>query len=217
MNTETTHKHYLPAAGSDWLLPFYDPFTRLLGVEKVHRLLIEQAQLGPGLRVLEIGSGTGNLALLAKRLYPDATIVGIDPDPRALARARRKALRKAWDVSFDEGFSENLPYPNGSFDRVLSSFMLHHVSADSRIETLRQARRVLSPTGTLHLADFVGAPRSAHAISRVLHEPGHVHADEEGDPILAIMRGAGFQDPEGVKLLTTLVGRVAFYRASVAA
>jgi hypothetical protein len=50
-----------------------------------------------------------------------------------------------------------------------------------------------------------------------LHQPGHVHAVEEGDPILTIMRGAGFQDPEDVELLTTLVGRVAFYRASVAA
>lgn len=217
MNTETTHKHYLSAAGSDWLLPFYDPFTRLLGVQKVHRRLIEQAQLGSGLRVLEIGTGTGNLALLAKRLYPEAEIVGFDPDPKALARARRKALHKGWDVRFEQGFAEDLPYPDGSFDRVFSSFMLHHVSADARTDTLRQVRRVLSPTGSLHLADFVGAPRSPHAILRGLHQPGHVHAVEEGDPNLAIMREAGFQNPEEAERLTTLIGRVAFYRASVAA
>jgi ubiquinone/menaquinone biosynthesis C-methylase UbiE len=213
MNMESTHKHYLPAAGSDWLLPFYDPFTRLLGVEKAHRRLIEQAQLRPGLRVLEIGTGTGNLALLAKRLYPEAEVAGLDPDPKALARARRKAHRKGWAVSFDQGFSEDLPYPDGSFDRVLSSFMLHHVGAEARTGTLREVRRVLSPTGSLHLADFVGTPRSPHAMLRGLHQPGHVPSGHAGDPILAIMHGAGFRNPEEVERRTTLVGTVAFYRA----
>jgi ubiquinone/menaquinone biosynthesis C-methylase UbiE len=54
-----TRKAYLPAAGKDWLLPFYDPLTKLLGVEASHRMLINQATVSLGRRVLEIGCGTG--------------------------------------------------------------------------------------------------------------------------------------------------------------
>jgi 2-polyprenyl-3-methyl-5-hydroxy-6-metoxy-1,4-benzoquinol methylase len=63
-----TRKAYLPAAGKDRLLPFCDPLTKLLGVEASHRMIINQATVSPGLRVLEIGCGTGNLAILIKRL-----------------------------------------------------------------------------------------------------------------------------------------------------
>ena len=118
---------YIPAAGHDWLLPRYDPLVRLLGGESDHRELVNQAGLRPSHRVLEVGCGTGNLAILIKRLYPGAEVVGLDPDPKALARARRKAEREAVSVQFDSGFSDELPYPNGSFDRVFSSFMFHHL------------------------------------------------------------------------------------------
>jgi ubiquinone/menaquinone biosynthesis C-methylase UbiE len=65
-----SRKTHLPAAGKDWLLPFYDPLTKLLGVEASHRKLINQAAVSPSHRVLEIGCGTGNLAILIKRLNP---------------------------------------------------------------------------------------------------------------------------------------------------
>jgi hypothetical protein len=56
----------LPGMGSDWLLPLYDPLTRLLGVPAGHQRLVEQAKPAAGQRVLETGCGTGNLALLVK-------------------------------------------------------------------------------------------------------------------------------------------------------
>jgi ubiquinone/menaquinone biosynthesis C-methylase UbiE len=98
-------KTYVSAAGQDWLLPLYDPFTRLLGVEAAHKKLLDQAAIGPGHRVLEIGCGTGNLTLLAQRLNSAAEFVGIDPDPKALAQARRKAQRRDVAIQFDPGFS----------------------------------------------------------------------------------------------------------------
>ena len=115
-----TPRTYLPAAGHDWLLPLYDPVVKLLGSESAHRQLLEQAGIRPGHRVLEIGCGTGNLALLVKRLQPGAEVVGLDPDPKALARARRKAEREVLSVQLDRRFADMLPYPDGSFERVLS-------------------------------------------------------------------------------------------------
>lgn len=116
-----TRKTYLPAAGKAWLLPLYDPFTKVLGVEASHRELINQAGINPGQRVLEIGCGTGNLAILVKRLNPASPVVAIDPDPKALARARRKAERRGAKIQFDEGFAEECHIPT----RRSTGFSLH--------------------------------------------------------------------------------------------
>jgi ubiquinone/menaquinone biosynthesis C-methylase UbiE len=94
--SRTSHgdRDYRPAMGRDALLPLYDVVSRVLDASSLHRQLIEQAEIGPGHRVLEVGCGTGNLTLLAKRMQPGADFAGLDPDPRALARARRKAERR---------------------------------------------------------------------------------------------------------------------------
>jgi 16S rRNA A1518/A1519 N6-dimethyltransferase RsmA/KsgA/DIM1 with predicted DNA glycosylase/AP lyase activity len=66
-----SRRDFLPAAGRDWLLPFYDPFVWLVGGERARRALLDQAAIGPTHRVLDIGCGTGTLAVLIKRLHPD--------------------------------------------------------------------------------------------------------------------------------------------------
>ncbi len=79
-------RSFVPAAGHDWFLPFYDPIQRLMGGDAAKRQLIEQADLKPGWRVVDVGCGTGDLVLLIKTLYPNADVIGLDPDPKALAR-----------------------------------------------------------------------------------------------------------------------------------
>jgi ubiquinone/menaquinone biosynthesis C-methylase UbiE len=143
-------KPYLLAMGHDRLLPLYDPLQRLLGMESVHRQLVDQARIQPDQRILEIGCGTGNLAILIKRLHPGAEVIGIDPDSKALARAQRKAGREALTVQLDRGFAEELPYPDASFDRVLSALMFHHLETEEKEKALDEARRVLKPGGSLH-------------------------------------------------------------------
>ena len=93
--TMQPQRTYLPAAGKDSLLPLYDVMTRLMGADKARLELLERAKIRPGHRVLEVGCGTGSLLIQLKRLCPDTEVVGLDPDPKALARARRKAARAA--------------------------------------------------------------------------------------------------------------------------
>lgn len=208
---QTSGKTCVPAAGRDWLLPFYDIVTKLLGVEAFHRKLINQAAVSSGQRVLEIGCGTGSLTILAKQLHPGANVVGIDPDPKALARARRKAQRSGVTVQFDVGFSEELPYPDGSFDRVLSAFMLHHVRSDAKLPTIREACRVIKLGGSLHLADFdEGQHHWGAFLAGVLHSR---HGSSSHQMVLGLMGDAGFEPPQEVAHETVTLGRIVYYKA----
>ena len=129
-------RSYLPAAGRDWRLPLYDPLVKLLGGDAARSVLLDEAALRAGQRVLDLGCGTGTLATLIMQLHAEVDVVGLDPDPKALARARRKAERAEVSVRFDHGFGDELPYPEASFDRVFSSFMFHHLPAKEKGTTL---------------------------------------------------------------------------------
>src|SRR5215213_5871197 len=208
---EEPRKSYLPGMGHDWLLPLYDPLQKLLGFESIHRQLVDQADIRPKHRVIEIGCGTGNLSILIKRLHPQAEVVGLDPDPKALARARRKAEREALSVQLDRAFAEELPYPDASFDRVVSALMFHHLEPDEK----EKALRVLKPNASLHLLDFGGAKvQSDGFIARLQHRSERLR-DNFGDRIPTLMREAGFADPTEVAHRITIFGRVTYYRATV--
>src|SRR5205823_9261104 len=81
-------------------------------------------------RVFDLGCGTGTMAVIIKKQFPQVEVVGLDPDPRALARACKKAARESLTIQFDQGFGDQLPYPAASFDRALSAFMFHHLPAE---------------------------------------------------------------------------------------
>jgi len=210
-------KTYLPAAGHDWMLPLYDPIVKLLGGDAARKTLLDQAVLRPGHRVLDLGCGTGTLVTLIKRLHPDVDVCGLDPDPKALARARRKAARAAVSIQFDQGFAEELPYPEASFDRVFSSFMFHHLGQDDKEQALHAVRRVLKPGGSLHLLDFGGPESSANGfLARLLHSSHHLRDNSEGR-ILTLMSQVGFADARKVSQGAMLFGRIRlhYYQASV--
>jgi ubiquinone/menaquinone biosynthesis C-methylase UbiE len=206
-------RNYLPAAGRDWCLPFYDPFVKLLGGDKARRALLGQAALRPGQRVLDVGCGTGTLAILIKQVHPDVEVVGIDPDPKALLRAKRKAARERIGIQFDQGFGGDLPYPEASFDRVFSSFMFHHLPADEKGKTLRAVRRRLKSGGELHLLDFEGPEDHAHGfLARLFHSHEQLKDNSESQ-VVSLMRQAGFADAKRTGGRTTLFGGVAYFRA----
>jgi len=205
------HKPFVPAAGRDWLLPFYDLFTKLLGVEASHRRLLEQAAVQPGQRVLEIGCGTGNLTILAKRLNPSAEVFGIDPDPKALDRAGKKAHRAGLLIEFRQAFTEQLPYPDASFDRILSAFMLHHIQPEGKLPALREVYRVVKPGGSLELVDF---QERDHSRRRHFAIVPHPHKETRFHTMIPhLMQEAGFANPTEVGHKNMILGRIAYYSA----
>lgn len=208
---------YVPAAGRDWLLPLYDPLQWLLGGDRVRAEMIEAAALRPGMRALDVGCGTGSLVLELARSHPEVEATGLDPDPKALGRARRKLAREGLTAQMprlDEGSADALPYADGAFERVFSSFMLHHLARPTKEAMLREVRRVLAPAGALHLADF-GGEGSGHdsgLLARLVHSQEEL-AESFGGAIPSLMQAAGLESAREVSTRRTLFGRVTHYEA----
>jgi ubiquinone/menaquinone biosynthesis C-methylase UbiE len=204
---------YMPAAGRDAFLPGYDLLTRLGGFNRVYERLIDQADLAEGHSVLEIGCGTGNLAIRAKKSHPSVSVIGSDPDPLALKRAQRKAARLS-GIRFERGYAQRLPYADGEFDRVLSSMMLHHLDGDVKTAAAAEVFRVLRPGGRLHLVDMGGDMTARDGLSaRLVRHSPHA-AGNLGDAIPRLLSASGFDCTEVATQRNRFVGRLSFYRAA---
>ena len=208
-------RSYVPAAGKHWRLPFYDLLAKLLGADAARALFVEQAACRAGQRVLEIGCRTGSLLLLVKKMQPGAEVIGLDPDPAALAIAQRKARRAGVAIQLDQGFADELPYPDASFDRVLSSFMYHHLSRQVKEQTLREVRRVLKPGGRFHMVDFApsGASGKRGFTAHLIHADRHLKDNAE-DRVLASLRDAGLAEARLLAVRPSRIGSTAYYQAS---
>jgi ubiquinone/menaquinone biosynthesis C-methylase UbiE len=208
---------YLPALSYDRLTAIYDPVIRVGSRERLSKeRLIEQAGLEPGMRVLDVGCGTGTLAIWAKQRHPDAELVGLDGDPAMLEQGRRKAVEAGVDVTLDEGLSFDLPYEDGSFDRVLSSLFFHHLKRDAKETTAREIARVLRGGGELHVADFGRQKDPAMwALSRVIrHFDGvEVTQDNHAGRLPEIFTAGGLRDAREHERMRTAFGSLSFYSA----
>lgn len=178
----TAEEPYYKAAGSDRMVSHYDLVARL-GMREGHikRRVIALAQVSAGRRMLDLGCGTGTLVLIARRLHPGATVIGVDGDPTILDIARRKAQRERIRVQLDEAMAYALPYADGSFDAVVSTLMLHHLTPDQQERTLAEVRRVLGPRGRFVIAD-VAPPHNLlmRLLQRFPVRGGHRHGGQDG-------------------------------------
>jgi ubiquinone/menaquinone biosynthesis C-methylase UbiE len=138
--------------------------------------VVELASLKPGESVLDVGCGTGTLAIAAKRCVgPQGRVSGIDPSPEMIQRARKKARKSGIEIIFENAAAEKLPFPDAAFDCVLSTVMLHHLPEEARRKCLSEIRRVLKPGGRLLAVDF-GGP-AEHRRSLVAHFRQHMNFD----------------------------------------
>jgi ubiquinone/menaquinone biosynthesis C-methylase UbiE len=210
-----SQREFVPAAGHDVFLPFYDPLVSLIGFDRARRELISGANIESDHHILDIGCGTGTLVVKLKRQYASAHVVGLDPDPKALRRARIKAARAAVSVELDQGFADQLPYKKESFDRIFSSFMFHHLNEQERENMLTEVLRVLTPGGLFHLVDFIVDDASHGLLDRLFRFHAQMK-DNSDERILDLMSQAGFINPVKVNEGNMLFGllRTGYYQAS---
>lgn len=205
---------YIPAVRFNLLTPLYDPIMQLFMPEaSFKRRLVEQMNIKSGHRVLDIGCGTATLTILIKKTHPDAVVIGLDGDPKILEIARSKISREGLDITLDEGMSFKLPYPDGSFDRVVSSLVFHHLSRENKVRTFNEIFRVLKPEGELHAADF-GKPQNIimYLLSMILR---FLEATSENIKGLLpeMFRSAGFTQVEETARFMTIFGTLSLFRA----
>lgn len=168
--------------------------------------LLDQLDLQPGQRVLDVGSGPGQLALaLADRVAPGGSVDGVDGAEEMVSRARRNLRRARRPVTFTTGRAQHLPFPDAAFDAITCTLVLHHVAADDRREAVAEMARVLRPGGRLLVADFVPGG-SGWFLSR---GSGHAHHPDALDEAVRLLEGAGFVDLRRGPTTASGIGRVA--------
>ncbi len=180
---------------------FFDLFWNLatLGrADSLRRAALDAAGLRSGGSALDAGSGTGSLALLAKRrVGPSGHVVGVDASSAMIEASREKAGTAGVEVRFLLGSVDRLDLPSGSLDVVLTSYVLHHVPEPAQTAALGEFYRVLKPGGRLVLVDM---DRSRMLLGKLLFQ-GAAEADA---PLLATygerMRRLGFERIEPVPL-----------------
>ena len=211
-------RDFTPALGFAWLTPLYDIAVALATRENNwRRKLVRRIDPRPGDRILDVGCGTGTLALQLYRQEPGVTVIGLDPDAAVLKRARRKSadLPIAWIQGFLDGSATK---KIGTVNKVTSSLVLHQTPLQEKQRILATMHDLLEPGGLLVIADF-GEQRNIvmRALFRctvqVFDGVEDTRHNAEGR-LPMLIEDAGFRDVQEREVINTLTGSISLYTAS---
>ena len=147
---------------------------------------IELAHLHAGDDVLDVGCGTGTLAIAAAKVVGhEGKVCGVDPSLELLAYAQKKARRARAKVDFLTAGGERLPFDDASFDVVFSTLVLHHLPGHAVHATFAEIRRVLRPEGRLLVVDIGGEQDGRRTL--------HGHASFDLDTFVPKLSHVGFR------------------------
>jgi ubiquinone/menaquinone biosynthesis C-methylase UbiE len=170
---------------------YHDTFSFRGKLRELRQRTADFARIRPGDAVLDVGCGTGTLVLeVQRRVGKGGRVAGIDPGAEQIARARAKAARRHLPIEFQLGVIEQLPFPDQTFDVVLSTLMMHHLPAPLKRQGLAEIARVLKPGGRLVVADCTRRQERAGRSARF-------HAGGSGrQELAALVSEAGFESVE---------------------
>lgn len=212
-----TKADYIPALRFEFLTKFYDPLVRYSTREAAFKNeLVKQANLNENQKILDIACGTGTLLVSIKKKCPKIDATGFDIDEEILKMARKKAKLAHAEINFEQGFSDDLPFENESFDRVFSTLFFHHLTLERKHKTLQEILRVLKSNGEFHLADFA-LPRnkSQFVLSkwiRLIDGFETTHDNLRGR-LKFLMEENGFQTVERTGYYKTIIGTIRLFKA----
>jgi len=176
----------------------YDSYMRKATFGREHilrRMTVELAGVKAGDTVLEVGCATGTLTLAAKQAAgPSSKVYGIDIIPGMIEASQRKAAQANVEITFQLGSIDSIPFPDSHFDQVICSFMIFHMSDETRRKGIAEIQRVLKPGGRLLALDLALPPQPFQRwIARKLLG---FSANEDLRDLIPLMEASGFSGLE---------------------
>lgn len=211
-------RKFTPALGVQCLTPFYDFAIAWLTRETTWReKLVNGIAPKRGERILDVGCGTGTLALQLKAMEPEVGLIGIDPDPEVLRRAASKAAAQALVVEWEEGFlSDDFVETVRPLSKIVSSLVFHQTPEAEKHRMHDCIYRALEPGGYFFIADY-GEQRSRlmrwlfRLTVQMLDGTENTARNAQGR-LPELMVDAGFQNVEELDFVPTLTGSISIYR-----